>query len=92
MTSLFDATSHEHQLSRIDREGDALEATLKSGEYGIEFSDAPNSWTFSRSIQNAMATLAEQFGEQMLFMGEEAKLVFKYATTLFIELEHEYDL
>ena len=25
-------------------------------------------------------------------MAEEAKLVFKYATTLFIELEHEYDL
>ena len=82
MTSLFDATSHEHQLSRIDREGDALEATLKPGEYGIEFSDAPNSWTFSRSIQNAMATLAEQFGEQMLFMGEDMEVAGAFGMNL----------
>ena len=82
VTSLFDATSHEHQLSRIDREGDALEAVLKSGEYGIEFSDAPNSWTFSRSIQNAMATLAEQFGEQMLFMGEDMEVAGAFGMNL----------
>jgi 2-oxoisovalerate dehydrogenase E1 component len=82
VTSLFDATSHEHQLSRIDREGDALEATLKPGEYGIEFSDAPNSWTFSRSIQNAMATLAEQFGEQMLFMGEDMEVAGAFGMNL----------
>jgi 2-oxoisovalerate dehydrogenase E1 component len=82
VTSLFDATSHEHQLSRIDREGDALEATLKSGEYGIEFSDAPNSWTFSRSIQNAMATLAEQFGERMLFMGEDMEVAGAFGMNL----------
>lgn len=82
VTSLFDATSHEHQLSRIDREGDALEAVLKSGEYGIEFSDAPNSWTFSRSIQNAMATLAEQFGEQMVFMGEDMEVAGAFGMNL----------
>ena len=82
VTSLFDATSHEHQLSRIDREGDALEAVLKSGEYGIEFSDAPNSWTFSRSIQNAMATLAEQFGEQMIFMGEDMEVAGAFGMNL----------
>lgn len=82
VTSLFDATSHEHQLSRIDRERDALAAVLKSGEYGIEFSDAPNSWTFSRSIQNAMATLAEQFGEQMIFMGEDMEVAGAFGMNL----------
>ena len=82
VTSLFDATSHENQLSRIDRDGDVPEAVLRSGEYGIEFSDAPNSWTFSRSIQNAMATLAEQFGEQMLLMGEDMEVAGAFGMNL----------
>jgi len=82
VTSLFDATSHENQLSRIDREGDVPEAVLRSGESGIEFSDAPNSWTFSRSIQNAMATLAEQFGEQMLLMGEDMEVAGAFGMNL----------
>ena len=82
VTSLFDATSHEQQINRIDREGEVPEAILRSGEYGIKFSDAPNSWTFSRSIQNAMATLAEQFGEQMLFMGEDMEVAGAFGMNL----------
>jgi pyruvate/2-oxoglutarate/acetoin dehydrogenase E1 component len=82
VTSLFDATSHENQLIRIDREGDVPEAVLRSGEYGIEFSEAPNSWTFSRSIQNAMATLAEQFGEEMMFMGEDMEVAGAFGMNL----------
>ena len=82
VTSLFDATSHEQQISRIERGGDVPEAVLSPGEYGIKFSDAPNSWTFSRSIQNAMATLAEQFGEQMLFMGEDMEVAGAFGMNL----------
>ena len=82
VTSLFDATSHEQQINRIDREGEVPEAILRSGEYGIKFSDAPNSWTFSRSIQNAMATLAEQFGEKILFMGEDMEVAGAFGMNL----------
>ena len=82
VTSFFDATSHEHQLSRIDREGEIPDAILKPGEYAIEFSDAPNSWTFSRSIQNAMASLAEQFGDQMIFMGEDMEVAGAFGMSL----------
>jgi 2-oxoisovalerate dehydrogenase E1 component len=82
VTSLFDATSHEQQINRIDREREVPEAILRSGEYGIKFSDAPNSWTFSRSIQNAMATLAEQFGEKMLFMGEDMEVAGAFGMNL----------
>lgn len=82
VTSLFDATSHEQQISRIERGGEIPEAVLSSGEYGIKFSDASNSWTFSRSIQNAMATLAEQFGEQMLFMGEDMEVAGAFGMNL----------
>lgn len=82
VTSLFDATSHEQQINRIGREGEVPEAILRSGEYGIKFSDAPNSWTFSKSIQNAMATLAEQFGEKMLFMGEDMEVAGAFGMNL----------
>ena len=82
VTSFFDATSHEHQLIRIDREGEYPEAILKPGEHAIEFSDAPNSWTFSRAIQNAMASLAEQFGEQMIFMGEDMEVAGAFGMNL----------
>jgi 2-oxoisovalerate dehydrogenase E1 component len=82
VTSIYDATSHEHQLSRVNREGKIAEPLLESGEFAIEFSDAPNSWTFSRSIQNAMATLAEQFGEKMVFMGEDMEVAGAFGMNL----------
>ena len=82
VTSFFDATSHEHQLSRIDREGEIPDAIIEPGEHTIKFSDAPNSWTFSRSIQNAMASLAEQFGEQMIFMGEDMEVAGAFGMNL----------
>ena len=82
VTSFFDATSHEHQLSRIDREGEIPDAIIEQGEHAIKFSDAPNSWTFSRSIQNAMASLAEQFGEQMIFMGEDMEVAGAFGMNL----------
>ncbi len=82
VTSFFDATSHEHQLSRVDRESEVPGAVLKPGEYAIEFSDAQNSWTYSRSIQNAMVSLAEQFGEQMVFMGEDMEVAGAFGMNL----------
>ena len=82
VTSFIDATSHEHQLSRIDREVGDPSPILEPGEYAIEFSDAPNSWTYSRSIQNAMASLADQFGEQMVFMGEDMEVAGAFGMNL----------
>jgi len=82
VTSFIDATSHEHQLSRIDREREVPDALLGPGEYGIQFSDAANSWTFSRSIQNAMTSLAEQFGDQMIFMGEDMEVAGAFGMNL----------
>ena len=71
VTSISDATSHENQLRRIDEAGAIVSTGLGSGELSIEFSDAPNSWSYSRAIQNGMAALADQFGNQMVFMGED---------------------
>jgi pyruvate/2-oxoglutarate/acetoin dehydrogenase E1 component len=47
---------------------------LKDGELSIEFSNAPNSSTYSRAIQNAMVVLAEKYGDQIVFMGEDMEV------------------
>lgn len=82
VTSFFDATSHENQLSRIERIRDIPDGILQSGEYGIQFSDATNSWSFSRAIQNAMSSLAEQFGNRMIFMGEDMEVAGAFGMNL----------
>ena len=82
VTSISDAPSHEKQLLRIDG-GDAnYSPVLDSGELSVEFSDAPNSWTYSRAIQNAMAALADQFGDQMVFMGEDMEVAGAFGMNL----------
>ena len=46
VTSISDAPSHEKQLRRIDGAGAISSTSLDSGELSIEFSDAPNSWSY----------------------------------------------
>ena len=82
VTSITDAISHENQLRRIDGTRDSSAPVLSSGELAIEFSDAPNSWTYSRAIQNAMAALADQFGDQMVFMGEDMEVAGAFGMNL----------
>ncbi len=82
ITSISDATSHENQLLRIDGSRASFEPIIKPGELSIEFSDAPNSWTYSRAIQNAMAALADEFGDQMLFMGEDMEVAGAFGMNL----------
>ena len=82
ITSISDATSHENQLSRIDGRGSISDTIIGSGKHSIEFSDAPNSWSYSRAIQNAMAALADQFGNQMVFMGEDMEVAGAFGMNL----------
>ena len=82
VTSIQDAPSHENQLSRINRDLQQADQPLEPGELSIEFSDAPNSWSYSRSIQNAMATLADQFGDQIVFMGEDMEVAGAFGMNL----------
>ena len=82
VTSISDATSHEKQLRRIDGAGAISSTSVDSGELSIEFSDAPNSWSYSRAIQNGMAALADQFGNQMVFMGEDMEIAGAFGMNL----------
>ena len=74
VTSIYNARSHAQQFDTMSSERRAGESELAPGEISMQFSDAPNSWTFSRSIQNAMVSLAEKYGEQIVFMGEDMEV------------------
>ncbi len=82
VTSLHDAPSHDQQLKRIQFEGGCGEAPLAPGEMAMEFSEAPNSWTYSRAIQNGMAAVAEKYGEKVVFMGEDMEVAGAFGMTL----------
>ena len=91
ITSLYDAQSHDSQISRIGNDLEIPEPLLKPGEYSIEFSDAANSWTYSRSIQNAMARLAEEFGERMVIMGEDMEIAGAFGMNLPLKAKGHQD-
>ena len=75
ITSMHDAESHTQQYERFEKgKGEIIQGPLKDGELSIEFSDAANSSTYSRAIQNAMVTLAEIYGEKIVFMGEDMEV------------------
>ena len=82
VTSIQDASSHESQYSRIGKDIGVVEPELGIGEYSIEFSDSPNSWTYSRAIQNAMSALADEFGDEIVFMGEDMEVAGAFGMNL----------
>ena len=82
VTSISDAPSHDKQLDRIGVNLAISGNSLSSGEFPIEFSDAPNSWSYSRAIQNGMAALADQFGDRMVFMGEDMEVAGAFGMNL----------
>ncbi len=82
VTSLSDARSHSQQIMDLEKEVSLRESPLGVGEEILQFSDAPNSWTFSRSIQNAMVEIAETYGEEVVFMGEDMEVAGAFGMNL----------
>ena len=75
VTSKHNADSHSQQYDRFEKDDKSMVlGPLKDGELSIEFSNAPNSSTYSRAIQNAMVVLAEKYGNQIVFMGEDMEV------------------
>ena len=52
VTSLHDATTHSEQFDRFGVSLSGGEGPVPIGEVDVEFSDAANSWTYSKAIQN----------------------------------------
>jgi pyruvate/2-oxoglutarate/acetoin dehydrogenase E1 component len=82
VTSLQDAATHSEQINRIGGDIEGGGSVLESGVCSIEFSDAPNAWTYSKAIQNAMVTLAEKYAETIVFMGEDMELAGAFGLNL----------
>ena len=82
VTSLHDASSHSEQFSRFDESREAVQASLQPGEESLEFSDAANSSSYSRAIQNAMAAIADESGERVVFMGEDMEVAGAFGMNL----------
>jgi pyruvate/2-oxoglutarate/acetoin dehydrogenase E1 component len=75
VTLLHDADTHEDHLSRLS--GDAVnqhyDAPVESGKCILTFADS-GGWTYSRAIQQAMCDIAEQYGDETIFMGEDMEV------------------
>ena len=91
ITSLHDATTHSQQINRINSSNIIPIQTLKPGEKDLEFSNAPNSWTFSRAIQNAMVVLAEEYGDNIVFMGEDMEIAGAFGMNLSLKAKGHSD-
>ena len=91
ITSLHDATTHSQQIDRINLSNNITDQPLKMGEYALKFSDAPNSWTFSRAIQNAMVALAEEYGDKIVFMGEDMEIAGAFGMNLSLKARGHSD-
>ena len=82
VTSMTDARSHSQQISDLNKQASISEPPLSPGEESLIFSEASNSWTFSRSIQNAMVEIAESYGHEVVFMGEDMEIAGAFGMNL----------
>ena len=82
VTSLTDARSHSQQISDLEGRFSISESPLQPGEESLLFSDASNSWTFSRAIQNAMVEIADSYGDNVVFMGEDMEIAGAFGMNL----------
>lgn len=82
VTSITDARSHSRQISDLNQQASISESPLSPGEESLIFSEASNSWTFSRSIQNAMVEIAESYGHEVVFMGEDMEIAGAFGMNL----------
>ena len=82
VTSLHDASTHSEQFDRFGVSLSGGEGPVPIGEVDIEFSDAANSWTYSKAIQNGMVSLADKYGDSIVFMGEDMEVAGAFGMNL----------
>ena len=81
VTSLHDSDSH---ADRLERNGnvEAGEAILEDGQLDVLFSEKSGSWTYSRAIQQAMVAIADKYGDDVVFMGEDMEVAGAFGMNL----------
>ncbi|MDC1420095.1 thiamine pyrophosphate-dependent enzyme [Euryarchaeota archaeon] len=91
ITSFTDAPTHAQQIDRLKSNSQKTQSPLSPGEYLIKFSDASNSWTFSRAIQNSMVALADKYSENIIFMGEDMEIAGAFGMNLSLKAKGHSD-
>ncbi|MAP59278.1 MAG: hypothetical protein CL978_03490 [Euryarchaeota archaeon] len=74
VTTLNDADTHSQHLERLKQSNNTLtESPLELGELIVQYSEK-GGWTYSRAIQQAMADIADRYGEDCVFIGEDMEV------------------
>ncbi|MDP6869143.1 MAG: thiamine pyrophosphate-dependent enzyme, partial [Candidatus Poseidoniaceae archaeon] len=74
ITSLHDADTHQDHLNRLSGGTEVdMSAVLQVGECLLNYEES-GGWTYSRAIQQAMCDIAEMYGEETVFMGEDMEV------------------
>ena len=91
VTSLHDAASHAEQYDRFQSEVAMIDPPLAPGESSLEFSEASNTWTYSRAIQSGMVSIAEKYGDRAVFMGEDMEIAGAFGMMLSLNAKGHSD-
>ena len=74
VTTLNDADTHSQHLERLKHSHNTVsKSPLEIGELIIQYSEK-GGWTYSRAIQQAMADIADRYGEDCVFIGEDMEV------------------
>ena len=82
VTSINDASTHSEQFDRFGVSLSGGDSPVSAGAVDMEFSEAANSWTYSKAIQNGMVSLADKYGDSIVFMGEDMEVAGAFGMNL----------
>ena len=74
VTTLNDADTHSEHLERLKQSQNTVsKSPLEVGELVIQYAEK-GGWTYSRAIQQAMADIADRYGDDCVFIGEDMEV------------------
>ena len=74
ITSISDAESHQDHLTRLSNPHlDFHEARLPVGQSTLNYAES-GGWTYARAIQQAMVDIANRYGDDCVFIGQDMEV------------------
>ena len=74
ITSISDAESHQDHLNRLSNPtSNYQEAALPVGISTLSYAES-GGWTYARAIQQAMVDIADRYGDDCVFIGEDMEV------------------
>ena len=74
VTSINDAQTHLDHLNRLKLPNqDYVDQPLETGKLSLEYVDK-GGWTYARAIQQAMVDIANRYGDDCVFIGEDMEV------------------